>query len=164
MKLLGAVMILFCTFYAYVQYRRRERFLVQLGHALLQDLSLLRFEICVHRRSLPDILVNDLTEGVVSDALWKPLLRLLNERSATMTLSKCWESVLKELPQMLQKHLTPLGSFLSVGGRNLEQVMDEVRLELLEELHREESRQAMNFRIAGAMCFSGACFLILVLI
>ena len=164
MKLLGAGIILFCTLYGYLQYRRQKQFVLQLGRILLRDLAVIRFEICIRRRSLPDILTCDVIDGLGNEILWKPFVLLLGEKDGIMTIQQCWEDALERLPQMLRRRLYPLGSLLSIGGSHLEQLIDEVRRELLEDLCREERQQRMSFRIAGAMCFSGACFLILVLI
>ena len=60
--------------------------------------------------------------------------------------------------------LAPLGPLLPAGGERLAAAIEETREELAGFLRAETARQASRGRVTAALCLSGACLLILVLI
>lgn len=162
MKAVGAVLILCGAIGGYLRFRRERLLMIRLGRALAGDLAVLKSEVCIRRRTLPAILEQELRCGIGADFFWTPFRALLVENR--LSVRRCWEAALSGLPGRLRLHLAPLGAMLGEGGAPLAQCLDEVREELLREVHDEESRCANSLRLAGALCLSGACFLILILI
>lgn len=160
MRLLGVLLVLGGAAGGFFLRRRQDMLPLQIGQALLGDLAVLRHQICVRRAPLPLILEQELRDGAGAEALWRPLARDL-ERDA---LPRCWERAVAALPQPLERVLGPLGPLLPVGGEELEQAIEETREELTRVLRAERERQDMAGRLTAAVCLSGACLLILVLI
>lgn len=161
MKTVGAVLILLGAMGGYARYRQQRMLFLRLGRALVNDLAVLKREICVCRRTLPGILEQDLCRGAGAEYLWKNLSILMVDR--TRGLENCWIMAARELPERLSERLVSLGPLLREGGETLGRAIDEAREELLEDLRGEERRNASSMRLAGAAFISGACFLILVL-
>lgn len=80
-----------------------------------------------------------------------------------MPVQLCWEAATEQLPPALSVRLAPLGMLLGDGGTILASAIDEVREELLEDLGKAERELPMSMRLVGAVCFSSAFFLILML-
>ena len=156
MKTLGAMLSLwgaglFCLL------RRQEGLLpLRMGQALAAELAILRYQICICRRPLPEICEE------LSGPLWASLGRLLRE-AADRTLPDCWAEAVSELPPPLDGYLASLGPLLPAGGERLAAAIEETREELTRFLRAEQVRQAAQGRITAALCLSGACLLILVL-
>lgn len=160
MKLLGALLVLGGAAGCFVQRRRQDMLPLRIGQALLGDLEILRYQVCACRTPLPLILERELCRGIGAEVLWQPLSRAL-EREA---LPGCWEEAAQALPQPLGRILSPLGPLLPIGGEALGRAIEETREELTRVLRAERERQAMAGRLTAAVCLSGACLLILVLI
>ena len=99
--------------------------------------------------------------GAGNTALWGPLLVLLGEE--TESLPVCWGRVCRGLPAPLDAMLAPLGPLLPGGGKTLERAIEETREELTGFAGEERLRQAAAGRLTAAVCLSGACLGILVL-
>ena len=164
MKRLGVLIVLWGAGGCYLLQRRQRLQPLRVGQALLGDLAVLRYQICVRRTPLPVILERDLTSGAGAEAFWLPLGDLLAGPGAGKTLPNCWEQVAAELPGPLRRMLAPLGPLLPAGGAELERAINETREELTGFLRSERERQAMAGRLSAALCLSGASLLILVLI
>ncbi len=160
-KLAGAA-LLFCSAGGLCLLRRREgREVLLLARALLEDLAVLGRRVRVCRTPLPEVL-EDLA-GPGADWFWHPLLERLGESEGVM-LSQCWAEAAAELPGGLERILAPLGGLLSVGGPRLEDAVEETREELTGFLREETARQADQGRIHAALCLSGTCLAVLVLL
>ena len=163
MRWLGVCLVLAGAAGGFALSRRQSLIPLRLGQALLVDLGVLASQICTARRPLPDILKTDLAAGLGARWLWGPLLTLLS-REEGRSLRDCWARAAGGLPSPLNSMLTPLGPLLPAGGQALERAIEETREELTRFLREERARQAAEGRLAAAVCLSGACFLILVLI
>lgn len=163
MKLVGALLVLWGAGGCYFLQRRQSLRPLLVGQAILGDLAVLRYQICVRRAPLPLILEKELTGGAGAEAFWQPLRELL-AGSGEGTLPVCWEQAAEKLPGPIRRVLAPLGPLLPAGGRELEQAINETREELTGFLRSERERQAMAGRLTAALCLSGASLLILVLI
>lgn len=165
MKLMGAALVLCGAGYAWAQRRREEMRPIRIGRALLGELAVLRYQICVLRRPLPDLLEGELAEGIGAAAFWGPLLtRIQGAGQAGSSLPDCWRSAARGLPPPLGRILAPLAPLLPAGGGRLDAAIEETREELAGFLRQETDRQAQRGRISAAVCMSGALLLILVLI
>ena len=162
MRLIGALLLLggaglWCLL------RRREGMLpVRVGRALLEDLAVFSYQIRVRRTPLPELLEEVLAQGLGAEYLWRPLAERLAEEGAS--LPRCWRESVRTLPEPLGKLLLPLGPLLPAGGERLAAAIEETREELAGFLRAETARQASRGRVTAALCLSGACLLILVLI
>jgi len=163
MKWLGVLLILWGAGGFFLLRRRESLLPLKVGQALAGDLEVLRCEICLCRAPLPDILANSLAAGEGGRYLWGPLARLLPE-AAERSLAGCWREAAQNLPEPLGRILAPLGPLLPVGGERLAAAIEETREELTGFLRAERERQAVEGRITAALCLSGACLVILVLI
>lgn len=161
MKLIGATLIILGAALGYLVRRRSAAQRLQLLRALADDLPLLQWKVCVQRCPLPDILADDLNDGISGELLWRPLAQRLAQASENF--SVCWVQTLDELPVMIAQRLAPLGKLLPIGGDALSVVIDEVHRELLRLVQEEEKRQQLTLRLSAAMSFSAAALLILVL-
>lgn len=166
MSALGALLVLWGAGGLYVLRRRQDMLPLRLGRALLEDLAVLRRQICLCRAPLPAILAKELCRGPGAQALWESLARRLERAQAGegVSLSRCWTAAVRELPQPLGELLAPLGPLLPAGGGALARAIDETREELTRYLRREQERQSMAARLTAAACLSGAALVILVLI
>ena len=161
MKLAGAVMIFFSAgSWCFLRWREGREVLT-LARALLEDLAVLSCQIRMCRTPLPELL--EKREGPGADRFWRPLLERL-EQAEGNTLSQCWTGAAAELPEPLEQIMSPLGVLLSVGGARLEEAVEETREELARFLREETDRQAGQGRIHAALCLSGACLAVLVLL
>jgi len=161
MKLAGAAM-LFCSAVGWCLLRRREgRTVLTLARALLEDLAVLGCRVRLCRTPLPELLEE--MEGPGADRFWRPLLERLR-RTEGDTLCQCWAEAAAELPEPLERILAPLGTLLSVGGARLDMAVEETREELTGFLREETARQADQGRIHAALCLSGTCLAVLVLL
>lgn len=161
MRALGAALILLGAGGLYVLRRREQMLPVLLGRALLGDLAVLRYWICVCRAPLPEILEGALGGTPGTRWLWGPLAERLGGPEG---LSACWARAAAELPSPLGALLEPLGPLLPAGGERLAQAIEETREEMTRFLREEADRQASQGRITAALCLCGACLLILVLL
>ena len=162
MKILGTVLILLGAGGLFVLRRRDSLLPLRVGQALAADLPVLRWQVCVCRRPLPEICTEILTDGLGAAYLWGPLGRYLQERECS--LPDCWARAAAGLPGPLGQFLTPLGPLLPAGGKQLADAVEETREELSGFLRAETERQADRGKITAALCLSGACLVILVLI
>ena len=117
MRALGALLVLwgaglFCLL------RRREGLLpLRMGQAIAAELAILRYQICICRRPLPEICEE------LSGPLWTSLGRRLRE-AADRTLPDCWAEAVSELPPPLDGYLASLGPLLPAGGERLAAVFN----------------------------------------
>lgn len=163
MRALGAALILWGAGYFYAVRRREAALPLRAGQAVLADLAVLRYQVCVCRRPLPEICAAYLTEGLGSELVWKPLGRNLLE-SGERSLPDCWSDAAAGLPPPLDRLLAPLGPLLPAGGERLAAAIEETREELTKFLSAERARQAEQGRVTAALCLGGACLVILVLL
>ena len=160
-KLAGAA-LLFCGAGGWCLLRRRAgREVLALARALLEDLAVLGHRIRLCRTPLPELLEE--LDGPGADRFWRPLLERL-ERAEGETLGQCWTAAAAELPEALERIMAPLGALLSVGGARLDEAVEETREELTGFLREETARQADQGRIHAALCLSGTCLAVLVLL
>lgn len=157
----GAVLILWGAAALFLQRRREELLPLRLGRALLEDLAVLACQVRVCRTPLPRVLSEHLAEGLGAVWLWRPLLERLGGEES---LPRCWRAAVRALPSPLDRLLAPLGPLLPEGGETLEAAIEETREELTGFVRAEAARQAGQGRITAALCLSGACLLILVLL
>ncbi len=157
----GAALILWGAAALFLQRRREELLPLRLGRALLEDLAVLACQVRVCRTPLPRVLSEHLAEGLGAVWLWRPLLERLGGEEG---LPRCWRAAVRALPPPLDRLLAPLGPLLSEGGETLEAAIEETREELTGFVRAEAARQAGQGRITAALCLSGACLLILVLL
>jgi hypothetical protein len=157
----GAVLILWGAAALFLQRRREELLPLRLGRALLEDLAVLACQVRVCRTPLPRVLSEHLAEGLGAVWLWRPLLERLGGEEG---LPRCWRAAVRALPSPLDRLLAPLGPLLPEGGETLEAAIEETREELTGFVRAEAARQAGQGRITAALCLSGACLLILVLL
>ena len=163
MKLAGVLLVLAGAGYGAWSLRREAMAPVRLGRALLEDLSALRYQVCVLRRPLPELLAGALAESPAAPKFWTPLeKRLAEDRGAT--LAACWRRTALALPSPLAEALAPLGEALPAGGGRLDAAINETREELARYVREETARQAQQGRLTAALCLSGALLLILVLV
>lgn len=160
-KLWGAALVLSASLWAYLLWRRRSVLPLEVGQALLDGLAILRYEVCVRRTPLPELLSGRLKDGLGGAWLWEPLGASL---AGEPDVRRCWESAVGRLPPPLDRLLEPVGPLLPAGGPPLETAIEETREELTRYLREARAAQAAQGRIAAAVCLSGACLLILVLI
>ncbi|MDE7260913.1 MAG: stage III sporulation protein AB [Oscillospiraceae bacterium] len=160
-KLAGAALILLSAGTWCLLRRREDREVLALARALLEDLAVLDSRVRLCRTPLPELLES--LEGTGADMFWRPLLERL-ERAEGDTLSQCWTAAAAELPEALARILAPLGALLSVGGARLDKAVEETREELTGFLREETVRQADQGRVHAALCLSGACLAVLVLL
>jgi len=161
MRVLGALLIFWGAGCLYLQYRRAQLLPVQVGRAILDDLAVVGYQIRFCRSPLPDILEG--TQGPGADWLWRPLLERLRAQGER-GLPWCWREAAEALPPPLGRYLAPLGPLLPAGGERLAAAIEETREELTGFLREETARQASKGRVTAALCLSGACLLVLVLI
>ena len=157
----GAVLILWGAAALFLQRRREELLPLRLGRALLEDLAVLACQVRVCRTPLPRVLSEHLAEGLGAVWLGRPLLERLGGEEG---LPRCWRAAVRALPPPLDRLLAPLGPLLPEGGETLEAAIEETREELTGFVRAEAARQAGQGRITAALCLSGACLLILVLL
>ena len=157
----GAVLILWGAAALFLQRRREELLPLRLGRALLEDLAGEHRQVRVCRTPLPRVLSEHLAEGLGAVWLWRPLLERLGGEEG---LPRCWRAAVRALPPPLDRLLAPLGPLLPEGGETLEAAIEETREELTGFVRAEAARQAGQGRITAALCLSGACLLILVLL
>ena len=157
MKGLGAALVLGGAFWFWWERRRAALEPIRLGRALLGDLAVLRCRICIHRAPLPQILEE--FQGALAERLWRPLGAMLDEG-----LPQCWSRAAAALPEPLDRLLEPLGPLLPQGGERLAEAIEETREELAGFLREETARQANQGRVHAALCLSGACLTVLVLL
>lgn len=162
MRLLGAALVLLSGVIAYRRRRDGETEALRLGEALYGDLAVLGYRICVLRQPVPEILEDCLRPSAAWEALWGPLARALEDREGR--LPDCWRRAVEALPPRLAQYLSPMGPLLGVGGERLDRAVEETREELAGFLRAERLRQAQQGRLTAALCLSGACLLILVLV
>ncbi|MDE7244652.1 MAG: hypothetical protein K2O18_11865 [Oscillospiraceae bacterium] len=162
MKLLGTILILLGAAGLFILRRREGLLPLRVGQAVAADLAVLRREICVCRRPLPEICTEILTDGPGAAYLWGPLGRYLQENECS--LPDCWARAAAALPAPLGPLLAPLGPLLPAGGEQLADAVEQTREELSRFLRAEAERQAACGKITAALCLSGACLVILVLI
>ena len=142
--------------------RRQEgREVLALARALLDDLAVLGYRVRVCRMPLPELLEE--LDGPGAEKLWTPLLERLR-RADGDTLPQCWAEAAAGLPEPLERIMAPLGDLLSVGGARLDRAVEETREELTGFLREETARQAEQGRIHAALCLSGTCLAVLVLL
>ena len=162
MKLLGAALLL-ASAGLWSLLRRRERMLpLEIGRALLEDLAVLRYQIQICRTPLLEVLADRLPDGPGRRWLWKPLSDLLACEGAA--LPACWQAAADGLPGPLDRLLAPIGPLLPAGGEIFARAVEETREELTGFIRAEHIRQVQSGRLSAALCLSGACLLILVLI
>ena len=143
------------------QHRKEGQLPLKIGRALLDDLAVLRCQICVRRMPLPQILEETLSESMGAQWLWGPLSESFEGESS---LPQCWARAMERLPDPLGRILAPLGQLLPQGGQRLGEAIEETREELSRFLCAETARQADKGRVTAAVCLAGACMTILVLI
>ena len=161
MKLAGAA-LLFGSAGGWCLLRRREgRELLALARALLEDLAVLECRVRLCRTPLPVLLAE--LEGPGAERFWRPLLERL-EQAEGDTLPQRWAAAAARLPEPLERILSPLGNIMGVGGARLEEAVEETREELAGFLREETARQADQGRIHAALCLSGTCLAVLVLL
>lgn len=163
MRVLGALLILSGAAGACLLRRREQLLPLRLGRALLGDLAVLSYQIRVCRAPLPEILEGPLSGGPGAQRLWRPLLERL-EAEGEQGLAACWSQAVRPLPPPLGVLLEPLGPLLPAGGERLAGAIEETREELTGFLREEAARQASQGRVTAALCLSGGCLLILVLL
>lgn len=161
MKVLGAALILWGAAACFLQRRREELLPLRLGRALLEDLAVLAGRIRLGRTPLPQVLTESLNRGLGAVWLWEPLLHRLGAEEG---LPWCWRETVRTLPPPLDRLLAPLGPLLSEDGESLYTAIEETREELTGFVRAEAACQASQGRVTAALCLSGACLLILVLI
>ena len=159
-KLAGAALVFFSAGCWCLLRWREGREVLELARALMEDLAALGCRVRVSRTPLPEAL--EPLEGAGADRFWIPLLERL-ERSED-TLQVCWAAAAAELPEPLERILAPLGAMVSVGGARLDMAVEETREELAGFLREETARQANQGRVHAALCLSGACLAVLVLL
>ena len=160
MKILGSLLMMVGALYAFLQFRRQSIFELNLGRELVCDLAVLKREICISRRALPLICLGFRNRGS-GQVFWEPLRCILAEKK--LPVPRCWEAATEQLPPALSVRLAPLGLLLGDGGTILASAIDEVREELLKDLGAAERELSLSMRLVGAVCFSSAFFLILML-
>ena len=64
----------------------------------------------------------------------------------------------------MERYLAPLGPLLPAGGERLAAAIEETREELAGFLRAETARQASRGRVTAALCLSGACLLMMMLV
>ena len=158
MKALGAVLTVVGAFLGFMQFRRQSVSDLKLGRALVCDLAVLKREICISRRTLPSICLA-FRKSRTGAVFWEPLGRSLE--MGGIPVQNCWETMTGRLPDNCAVRLAPLGPLLGDGGVILAKAIDEVREELLRDLIDAERNISLSMRLAGAVCLSCACFLIL---
>ena len=159
----GAALFLLGAAGGYLLRRREQLLPIRLARALLEDLAVLDYQIRFCRTPLPVLLEG--MEGLGAQWLWRPLEAALELASETgESLSDCWSKAAEGLPPPLGRYLAPLGTMLPAGGERLSAAVEETREELTGFVGEETARQAHQGRITAALCLSGACLLILVLI
>ena len=161
MRGLGALLVLAGSGMAWVLHRREATLAMRLGEALLEDLAVLRYHVCVCRDPLPEILGKRLDSGLGAERFWRPLLDRLG---AEKSLASCWAESAGALPPPLDRLLEPIGPLLAAGGGPAGRAIEETREELTGFVRAEHIRQVQSGRLSAALCLSGACLLILVLI
>ena len=165
MRAAGILLVLAGAVCAFVLRRREAMRPIRVGRAVLGDLSVLSYQICVLQRPLPELLAETLAAGPAGPFLWRPLLAHIREAEERGTsLPACWRQAAEALPPPLGRILTPLGELIPAGGGRLAAAIEETREELTGFLRAETARQAEQGRITAALCLSGACLLILVLL
>jgi len=102
--------------------------------------------------------------GIRPAKLASELLEAGGPEAADRTLPDCWAEAVSELPPPLDGYLASLGPLLPAGGERLAAAIEETREELTRFLRAEEARQASQGRVTAALCLSGGCLLILVLL
>ena len=161
MKLAGAALLFFSAGYWCLQRSREDRELLALTRALLEDLAALSCKVRLGRTPLPEVL--EALEGPGGERFWRPLLERIEQRSGD-SLQVCWTAAAAGLPDPLGRIAAPLGAMVSVGGTRLEAAVEETREELTRFLREETARQANRRRVRAALCLSGACLAVLVLV
>ncbi len=161
MKLAGAVLVLLGGGLGYGLCRRQATLAMRVGEALLGDLAVLSYHVCVCREALPVILAEYLGEGLGAVWFWK---RLGEALGGERDLAACWAGAAAALPPPLDRMLLALGPLLAAGDELLRRGIEETREELTGFLRAERAKQTQEGRMTAALCLSGASLLILVLI
>ena len=161
MKLAGTALIFFSAGCWCLFHWREGREVLALTRALLEDLAALGCRVRVCRTPLPEVL--ETLEGPGADKFWQPLLERM-EQAEGDTLQACWAAAAAGLPGPLERIIAPLGAMVSVGGTRLDAAVEETREELTRFLREETARQASQGRVRAALCLSGACLAVLVLV
>ena len=163
MKLTGCLLILWAAGQGCLSARKRMLEPLRLAQALAEDLAVLKSLACTGQFSLLRILEQDLAGGFGGAKLWLPLSRALKTAPAP-SLPRLWQHYTAALPQPLDKFLSPLGSLLGAGGKELAVAINETREELAGFIRTERQTQAAKQKLSTAMWFSAAMLMILVLI
>ena len=166
MRLMGAVLVFCGALWGYMKYRAQVMLPLRVGRALVGDLAVLRSGVCGSRRPLPAILARELSEGPGARYVWIPFQIALacSAEGEGVTVRDCWTHTVDGLPPPLSAWLLPLGPLLGTGGEALGQAIDEVREELLCYVRIGEEKRSEQLKLSAALCFSGACFVVLILL
>lgn len=159
MKLMGAILILCGAAAGYWNERKNREFPLVLCRALVEDLAVLRREICVYRVPIPEILAQHLTNGPGAEYLWQPLSEKLCKGPVGM--EDCWLDIVSKLPCDVAGPLRSVGAALANGGEPLSRMIDEARSELVRTIHRGEARRTEQERIHAALYFGCALLAVL---
>lgn len=162
MKMMGTVCIFWGALYAYLQFRRRTVFALHLMRSMASDLAVLKNGVCIYRKTLPAICDVELRNSLSAPYFWIPLRKLLEENM--LPVRQCWERAACDLPDSIALRVGMLGPLLVSGGDSFAKAIDEVRVDLLNDIRAEELKMSASMRLAGAICLSSACFLILILL
>ena len=101
----------------------------------------------------------------MSESLMVEMPLVLFSAASSISRAKRIPSISSSSSSMpLDRLLAPLGPLLPEGGETLEAAIEETREELTGFVRAEAARQAGQGRITAALCLSGACLLILVLL
>lgn len=161
MRPLGALLVLAGAAGVFLLWLRESRERLRLSRALLEDLAVLEHQICRRRAPLPEILARELRDGPGAARLWGPLAEGLRDGAGA---ERRWAEAVSALPEPLDRYLAPLGPFLSEGGPAFAAASEEAREEIAGDLRDREARQALEGRLAAALCLSGAGLTILALL
>jgi len=159
MKLVGSLLVALGAVALYYSWRREARRSLCQGEALMGDLAVLRREMCLCRRSLPDILERELAESAFTGLAWRAMLENLEGDTDV-----AWSAFLTRLSSSFAPALSPLRRQLWTGGDMLARALDETREELARCLQQAKRADSERARLGSALCFSAAVLLILVLI
>ena len=160
MKLAGAALVFLSAGSWCLLRRREERAVLTLARALLEDLAVLSGPVGLRRVPRRELVVGLGGRGAVG--FWRPLLERLGREEAS--LPRDWAAAAAALPEPLGRMLAPLGTALPAGGARLERAVEETREELAGWMREETARQADRGRVRAALCLSGACLAVLVLL
>ena len=159
MKLIGALLIFTSAIWCYFSICKESRRALQLGDALVADLAILRYEICIFRRSLPWILEERLCKDSRINQFWNIFLSELPKGTV-----EAWKSFIILFPDPLDSLLGPLGQHLAAGEDTLARAIDETRAHLTEYISCKRHEQTNQERLRCGLLLSVACFLVLILV